>query len=53
MYTAPNAKRASTAAEDNLTRAFKSPAMARRLVTGFNVVAALVIAWCFIALVAV
>ena len=53
MYTAPNAKRGSTAAKENLMRAFKSRAMARRLATVFNVVAALVIAWSLIALVAV
>jgi hypothetical protein len=53
MYTAPNAKGGSTAAKENLMRAFKSRAMARRLATVFNVVAALVIAWSLIALVAV
>jgi hypothetical protein len=42
----------STRLAANLMRTFKSPAMARRLATGFNVVAALVIAWCLVALVA-
>ena len=50
MYTAPNAKRESTATKNGF---FKSRAMARRLATTFNVVAALVIAWGLIALVAV
>lgn len=51
MYTAPNAKRRSTAAKDFI-RAFESRAVVRGFVMGFNVVA-LVIALGLIALVAI
>ena len=54
MYTSSSAKRESAAAKDNfIVRAFESRAMARRLATGFNVLAALVIALGLIALVVV
>ncbi len=49
MYMAPNAKRGSTAAKDNL---FEARATPRQLATGFNV-AAVVIALGLIALLAV
>jgi hypothetical protein len=52
MYTAPNAKRRSTAAKDKFIRAFESRAVVRGFVMGFNVVA-LVIALGLIALVAI
>jgi hypothetical protein len=52
MYTAPNAKRRSTAAKDNFFRAFESRAVARGFIMGFNAVA-LVIVLGLIALVAV
>jgi hypothetical protein len=52
MYTAPNAKRRSTAAKDNFIRAFESRAVVRGFVMGFNVVA-LVIALGLIVLVAI
>lgn len=48
MYTAPTAKRGTTVAKDNYVR---SRAMARRLATGFNMVA-LVVALGLIALLA-
>jgi hypothetical protein len=51
MYTAPNAKRRSTAAKGNFIRAFESRAVVRGFVMGFNAVA-LVIALGLIALVA-
>jgi hypothetical protein len=52
LYTAPNAKRRSTAAKDNFLGAFESRAVLRGFVMGFNVVA-LVVALGLIALVAI
>ena len=52
MYTAPDAKRRSTAAKDNFIRAFESRAVVRGFVMGFNAVA-LVIALGLIVLVAI